>query len=103
MHLAPLDYVVVAADRAAFTSTYGAGIPVAGQYSSRLSDQGENLVLALAAPFEAAIMRFGYSDAWYPATDGGGKSLTIKDPAAPPVSWNNSESWQPSEPTPGGP
>ena len=60
-------------------------------------------MLQLAAPLEAAIMRFRYADAWYPATDGGGESLVIEDPTAPAMTWDNPENWRPSEPTPGRP
>ena len=103
MQLAPGRYVVVVADRAAFESAYGSNINVAGQYSGRLSNGGEDVVVQLAVPWEAAILRFRYDDAWYPATDGGGSSLAINDAAAAAVTWNASGSWHSSEPTPGGP
>ena len=102
MQLAPGRYVVVVADRAVFESVYGSNINVAGQYSGRLSNGGEDVVLQLAIPWEAAVLRFRYDDGWYPATDGGGSSLAINDPAAATVTWNASDSWHPSEPTPGG-
>ncbi|MBN2128581.1 MAG: lamin tail domain-containing protein, partial [Sedimentisphaerales bacterium] len=103
MQLASGRYVVVVADRAAFESAYGSNIPIAGQYGGRLSNGGEDVVLQLALPWEAAILRFGYDDSWYPATDGGGSSLTIEDPAAAAVTWNASGNWHPSVPSPGGP
>ena len=103
MRLAPLEYVVVVDDRVAFESVHGAAINVAGEYTGRLSDRGETIVLKLAEPFEAAILRFGYSDEWYPATDGGGTSLTIKDLTAAPVTWDDPENWQSSDPSPAGP
>jgi len=40
---------------------------------------------------------------WYPTTDGSGDSLTIRDPAAHPATWNWPESWRAAVPTPGGP
>jgi hypothetical protein len=116
MQLAPGEFVVVAGDlavarasspwataRMAVPQRYGSGVRVAGQYSGNLSNNGEDIVLKLALPLEAAIMRFGYSDRWYPTTDGGGESLAIVDPMADPAAWSLAESWQPADPTPGRP
>ncbi len=101
--LAPGEFVVVAGDLASFRLRYGSGVRVAGQYSGSLSNNGEDIVLKLALPLEAAIMRFGYSDRWYPTTDGGGESLAIVDPMAHPAAWSLADSWQPADPTPGRP
>jgi hypothetical protein len=103
MVLQPGEYTVVVADLTSFRSAYGAEPKVAGQYSGNLNNTGEEIVLQLPAPSEAAILRFSYSNTWYPSTDGGGKSLAIRDPAAAPVTWNDPESWQESPPTPGKP
>ena len=101
--LQPGECVVVVADLAAFRSVYGASPKVAGQYTGNLSNDGEKIVLLLPSPLEAAILRFDYSNTWYSATDGGGKSLTIQDPAAPPATWKDGENWRASDPTPGRP
>lgn len=103
MILKPGEHTVVAGDPAAFRTRYGTAINVAGQYAGRLSNSGEDIVLKLAAPLDAAILRFRYADTWYPATDGGGQSLTIVDPTAAAVTWSDSESWEPSQPSPGKP
>jgi hypothetical protein len=106
MLLGPGQYVVVVSDIASFQSEYGVGIPprrIAGEYVGNLSNGGEEIVLKLAYPLEAAVMRFAYDDRWYPLTDGGGKSLVIMDPLAHPATWNYAESWQPADPTPGRP
>jgi hypothetical protein len=103
MTLPPGECVVVVADLAAFRSVYGTSPKVAGQYTGNLSNAGEKIVLLLPSPLEAAILRFDYSNTWYPATDGGGQSLTIQDPAAPPATWKDAESWRASDPTPGRP
>jgi hypothetical protein len=103
MTLQPGEYTVVVADPASFRSAYGAGPKVAGQYSSNLNNAGEEIVLQLPAPLDAAILRFSYSNTWYPSTDGGGKSLAIVDPAAAAASWDDPGSWQESQPTPGTP
>jgi len=101
MQLAPGQYVVLASNIAAFASEYGADVNVTGPYTGNLSNSGEAIVLALASPLEAAIMRFEYRDGWYPLTDGGGKSLVICDPSVHPAMWNLAESWKQSDPTPG--
>ncbi len=103
MTLAPGECTLVVSDVGAFQSLHGTGIRAAGQYSGRLSNGGENLVLKLASPFDAAILRFRYDDGWYPSTDGGGESLEIKHPTARAATWSDAESWQPSLPSPGEP
>jgi hypothetical protein len=103
MQLAPGEFVVVAGDLASFRLRYGSGVRVAGQYSGSLSNGGEDVVLKLPLPLDAAIMRFSYSDQWYPTTDGGGQSLVIIDPMAHPAVWSLAQSWQPADPTPGRP
>jgi len=97
-------YVVVVAHLPSFESRYGtAGITIAGDYSGNLSNGGEDILLQLPWPYEAAIMRFGYNDTWYPTTDGGGYSLVIRDETAEPKSWDEPEGWQASYPSPGKP
>ncbi|MBA7637337.1 hypothetical protein ES703_81895 [subsurface metagenome] len=100
MTLDPAEYTVVVSNRTAFESIYGTGINVAGEYSLELSNGGEDVVLTLAWPYEAAIMRFEYDDSWYPSTDGFGDSLTIRDPYAHPATWDKAESWQAALPSP---
>lgn len=97
------QYVVVAANLAAFQAAYGKNINVAGEYSGSLSNGGEEIVLSIPLPMELAILRFDYSDSWYATTDGGGDSLVIKDAFAPPAAWDKEENWQPATPTPGRP
>jgi len=95
------QYVVVVSRIASFQSTYGTGINVAGEYSGNLSNGGEKVVLSLPLPLDAAILRFEYSDAWYPATDGDGSSLAISDQYAYPAGWSKSENWHATTPSPG--
>ncbi len=97
------EYAVVVADAAQFQAIYGSGVPLAGVYADRLSDRGEEIVLKLAAPWDAAVMRFQYTDRWYSATDGDGQSLNIKEVTAAPVTWSDPENWEPDQPTPGRP
>jgi hypothetical protein len=101
MQLGPGEYVLVVENQADFRSVYGTGPLVAGEYTGSLSNGGEKIVLTLAWPLDAAIMRFGYSDVWYPSTDGAGQSLTILDPTAHPAVWDDAESWRAAAPSPG--
>jgi len=95
------QHVVVVSRIASFQSTYGTGIDVAGEYSGNLSNGGEKVVLSLPAPLDAAILRFEYSDTWYPTTDGNGSSLAINDPLAHPAGWSEPQNWYATTPTPG--
>lgn len=90
------SYVLVVADPVAFEAENGPAISVAGQYSGKLSNDGEDIVLQLAEPFEAAIMRFEYNDTWYRNSDGLGYSLEILDLAAPRNAWDSAENWRAS-------
>jgi VCBS repeat-containing protein len=96
MTLAPGQYVVVVADLAAFQAKYGTGINVAGQYSGRLDNSGENNELYVGGAFEAQIQDFSYDDAWYPSTDGNGPSLVLIDPTLPLDTWKLPASWRAS-------
>ncbi len=96
--------VVLVSNWASFVSRYGtSGITIAGTYTGNLSNGGENIILQLPWPYEAAIMRFDYKDSWYPTTDGLGFSLEVIDATADPSTWNEKESWQSALPTPGQP
>jgi len=95
--------VVVVDDLAAFQAACGTEPRIAGEYAGHLSDGGEDIVLSLPAPLEAAVMRFRYEDDWYPATDGDGRSLAIEDVTVPAAAWNRPENWYSSPPTPGRP
>jgi hypothetical protein len=93
-------HVVVVSNMASFRSVYVTGINIAGEYSGNLSNGGEKVVLSLPWPLDAAILRFEYSNTWYPATDGDGNSLVINDPLANAASWNEPENWHASTPSP---
>ena len=92
--LAPGQYAVVARNMAKFSAYYGPGINLLGQYDNKLSDGGDSILLELPSPYDTAILRFDFSDAWYPATDGGGYALAIVNPVAAATSWSDQASWQ---------
>jgi hypothetical protein len=100
--LAPGGYCLVVKDLAAFTARYGPGLPVAGRYAGSLSNSGERVELCDAA--DTVIHSFRFEDHWFDATDGGGFSLTLKDPrTADPAALGDKSLWQPSASAGGSP
>jgi hypothetical protein len=98
--LASADYCLVVKDVAAFEHKYGPGLPVAGQYEGSLSNAGERIELQDAGG--VVIHDFRFEDGWFRTTDGGGFSLTLKDPTTTDPNGLGSRSvWQPST-RPGG-
>ena len=78
----------------AFAARYGDNLPVAGQWSGRLSNSDELITLSA---FGSVIQQFRYQDHWHPETDGRGATLEIIDAALADLdAWNSSSAWQPS-------
>jgi len=98
MTLGAGEFVVVARDPVEFQDFYNdPSITVVGPYDpDALSNGGEDILLQMPGPYEAAILRFDYNDSWYPATDGEGASLVLYDPLGRRESWDPGESWYPS-------
>lgn len=95
IEIASNDSIVIVEDIDAFESRYGGDIPIAGEYSGKLSNNGERIRLQDAVG--QTMLDFKYNDQWYDTTDGEGFSLTIIDPTrTTPDSWNQKDSWQPS-------
>jgi hypothetical protein len=101
MLLSPGEYIVVVRNLTAFTSRYGTGIRVAGEYSGSLNNAGDRL--SLLGPVGEPILDFSYDPTWFPITDGGGHSLVVVDPFAPPSSWGLAQQWRPSTEADGSP
>ncbi|HXC50849.1 MAG TPA: lamin tail domain-containing protein [Candidatus Limnocylindrales bacterium] len=77
-----------------FPAVYGPGHPVLGQYSGRLDNGGERITLVAAD--NSVIHDFEYDDAWYPSTDGPGRSLVIRDATADLSAWGLASGWKAS-------
>ncbi len=93
--LAPGGLAVVVDNLEAFATRYTeSGLLVAGEYSGHLSNSGDAIVLQ--GPLKEPILDFRYSDAWYPTTDGAGRSLVFDDPSRPLSSWGEAPSWKAS-------
>jgi len=91
--LASEQTLVIVKDLEVFKTRYGTDIHVAGQYSGKLSNNGERIRLEDAVG--QTVLDFEYSDSWYSATDGRGYSLTIIDAAqTDPKSWHEKHAWR---------
>jgi hypothetical protein len=88
--LEPGAYVLVVKNREAFEARYGTGLPIAGEYSGKLSNGGETLVLYDA--FGTVVLAFTYSDdpPWPVLADGDGPSLEVVDTEA---DYNDPANW----------
>ncbi len=90
--LAPGDHILVVADQAAFELRYGLGFNIAGQYTGKLDNDGEEVQILDAVGEN--ILEFEYNDAWYPPTGQQGYSLVVLDPANIPVTgYDLPENW----------
>lgn len=84
--------LILAADPAAFALRYpGVAAAVVGPYEDQLDNAGERLELVDAVG--EVILDFEYKDGWYPATDGDGRSLVLRDTATPHDDFGNAVSW----------
>jgi hypothetical protein len=92
---------VIVSNQSAFEMRYGAGFNIIGQYSDRLSNDGEPIQLRDAVGEN--ILKFTYNDRWYPATDGDGYALVILDDSADWSAWDLAASWGIGEPPHGSP
>lgn len=100
--LPPGEYLLVVNNVAAFEMRYGAGQPVAGAWSGKLDNGGEQIKLSFGAG--EPIRDFVYDDLspWPEGTDGGGSSLVLVYPFSLP-DHGDPFSWRAAAPgTPGG-
>ena len=82
--IAPTNYLVVVKDKLAFAATFGGNIPVLGEFSGALQNDGETLSLVKpgATPAEDVVIdRVKYNDTlpWPEPADGFGPSLQLID------------------------
>jgi hypothetical protein len=81
--LNPGERVILAKNPTAFAVRYPAvAAPVFGPYDGSLANDGEQIEFADAVGEN--ILDFEYRNGWYPATDGFGRSLVVRDPLTAP-------------------
>ncbi len=98
-------FLVLASDRAAFATLYGAAIPVFDAFPGRLDNDGERLRL-LAPDDDRPVGEVRYHDdaPWPVLADGQGPSLQLIDPAQDtrrPANWMATATNAPGRTTPG--
>ncbi len=98
--LAAGQFLVVCKDRTAFQAQFGTGVPLApGAFTGTLDNAGETVALRPPAPWDAYILNFEYSSAWFPATDlaTNNSSLSVINAnATEPRDWDKKSTWQAS-------
>jgi len=82
--IGPGGYLVVAGHKTAFAAAYGAGIPLAGEFSGKLQNGGETLRLIRPGALQEQDLvvdevRYDSEPPW-PNADGSGSSLQLVDP-----------------------
>lgn len=98
--LAPGERLVLARNPQAFALRYGNQVPVAGAFESNLAGSGEALQIRNGQG--EAVVTLEYRDDWYPATDGFGFTLVLRDESTSPgPATSRPSGWRPSS-RPGG-
>ena len=85
------ESAVIVRNTADFQAKYGTSIRILGDYSGKLSNDGERL--ALVTDLGQTIFDFTYNDIWYEITDGDGDSLEpgTQPPTSDPADWGASD------------
>lgn len=95
----PGERLIIAANATAFAARYP-GVPIAGDYSSRLSNTGEWITLVDRDGNVIESVRYNDVAPWPESADGDGPSLVRNDPALDPAL---ATSWRASSTTGGNP
>ncbi len=100
--LAPGEVVLVVRNFEAFASRYDTtGLYVAGEFTGNLANNGERVALHDAT--DRIVFEFTYDDAWFPATDGGGRSLVPDEVSGDSVMLRERSGWRAGAETGGSP
>lgn len=75
--LAAGQRVILVKNLPAFTLRYGSGLSVLGPYGGHLNNAGERLQITDVSGEN--ILDFSWNDNWYPPSDGGSRTLVIRD------------------------
>ena len=85
------QYLLIVRNHAAFEKRYGLGLPIAGEYSGRLSNNGEPIQVVHGSGEIILEVNYGTKDPWPETADGMGYSLEIVDPKK---NMNQPENWR---------
>jgi hypothetical protein len=74
------QYMLVVKDLGAFQYRYGAGLPIAGEYTGQLDNAGERITMVDRLGATLIDFTYGTGVPWPTIADGGGPSLEVIDP-----------------------
>ncbi len=83
--------VLLVANQPAFIQRYGAGAVIAGTFAGNLDNSGESI--ELVDPVGEVILDFRYENSWYPPTDGGGRTLVVRNANPSYATYDNATHW----------
>jgi len=90
--LGPGERCLLVSDAAGFANRHPGLGPVAGQFEGELSNAGERITLL--GPVGETILDFSFTDDGFPAADGLGFSLVLKDESTPPIELGHPSRWR---------
>jgi len=97
MSVSPGQYVIVAKNPAAFSYRYSEFTgTVVGPFEHNMSLNNSGEQMELDSLIGGIVHKFNYGDGWYDHTDGGGFSLTIRDPLGGSELWGQKLGWRAS-------
>ena len=83
--------LLVVANLPAFQRRNGTGAAVVGPFLGNLDNAGEEL--EIVDPTGEVILDFAWDDAWYPPTDGSGRTLVVRDAAPSHTGYGQPTHW----------
>ncbi len=83
--------VAVVANAPAFRQRYGNAATVAGPFLGSLDKGGESIQLVDGSG--EVVLDFGYSDSWYPPSDGGGRTLVAREASPSYSGYGQPDHW----------
>ena len=93
--------LLVVANLPAFQRRNGTGAAAVGPFLGNLDNAGEEL--EIVDPTGEVILDFAWDDAWYPPTDGSGRTLVVRDAAPSHTGYGQPTHWAISGSTTGSP
>tara|TARA_B110000495_G_C23038652_1_gene621506 strand:- start:93 stop:4718 length:4626 start_codon:yes stop_codon:yes gene_type:complete len=86
-------FFLLVKNRKAFEKRYGSGLPIAGEYSGQLANNGERIEAVNGSGDTILELNYGTKDPWPEEADGRGSSMEIIDPNntfSRPENWRTS-------------